>query len=277
MTESEILKVINSLKTKSCELDTIPTDILKKMLPSIVPLITKIANLSLTKGEFCRSWKIAVVQPLLKKLGLQLIHSNYRPVSNLTFISKIIERCMLLQASNHCNTYNLQPDYQSAYRENYSCETAILHVSNDILWVMEHQSITSLVAMDLSVAFNTVDHDILLTILRCKFGIENKALQWFDQYLHPRSYKVIVNGKYSRKIDLTLSVPQGSCVGANIFNLYCSPLQDIVPESLQISGFADDHSIRRSFKANNRQQELEVKQDQEHCMLNIKKWMDQCI
>ena len=139
----------------------------------------------------------------------------------------------------------------------------------------EHQAITSLVAMDLSAGFDTVDHDILLTILRCKFGIENEALKWFDQYLHPRSYKVIVNGKYSREIDLSVSVLQGSCAGANIFNLYCTPLQDIVPESLQISGFADDHSIRRSFKSNNRQHELEVKQDQECCMLNIKKWMDQ--
>ena len=134
---------------------------------------------------------------------------------------------------------------------------------------MEKQSTTVLVAMDLSAAFNTVDHDILLTILRNKFGIENKALKWFDLYLHPRSYKVVVDGKYSREVNLDVSVPQGSCAGANIFNLYCSPLQEVVPENLEISGFADDHSIRDKFKANNRQQELEVKQ-QECCMLKIK-------
>ena len=224
MTEEEVHKVIVSLKTKSCELDTMPTDILKKMMPVVLPLITKIINLSLTQGDFCRSWKTAVVQPLLKKLGLQLIHSNYRPVSNLTFISKVIERCMLLQLSQHCTTHNLQPDYQPAYRENYSCETAILHVSNDILWAMENQSITSLIVMDLSATFNTVDHKILLTILKCKFGLEHEALKWFDRYLFPRSYKVIINGKYSREIDLSISVPQVSCAGANIFNLYCTLL-----------------------------------------------------
>ena len=128
-------KVIVSLKTKSCKLYTMPTDILKKM-----------------------------------------IHSNYRPVSNLTFISKVIERCMLLQLSQHCTSHNLQPDYQSAYREHYSCETAILHISNDILLAMENQSITSLIVMDLSAAFNTVDHEILLTILKCKFGLEQEVL-----------------------------------------------------------------------------------------------------
>ena len=274
MTEIEVLKIITSLKTKSCKMDAIPTDILKKLTPVVLPLIVKIVKLSLTQGKFCRSWKTAVVRPLLKKLGLALIHSNYQPVSNLTFISKIIERCMLLQISEHCDKYQLLPDYQSAYREHYSCEMAILHVSDNILWAVEKQSITSLVTMDLSAAFNTVDHDILLTILRTKFGIEDKALKWFDSYLHPRSYMVTVDGKYSREVYLYVS-GEGSCAGANIFNLYSSPLQEVVPDNLHISGFADDHSIRSYLKANNRQQELGVKQQQEWCMLYIKLWMDQ--
>ena len=179
---------------------------------------------------------------------------------------------MVLQISEK---YQLQPDYQSAYREHYSCEMAILHISDNILWAMEKQSITSLVTMDLSAAFDTVDHDILLTILRTKFGIEDRALKWFDCYLHPRSYMVMVDGKYSREVNLDVSVPQGSCAGVNIFNLYCSLFQEVVPDDLYISGFAENHSIRSYFNANNRQQELEVKLQQEWCMLNIKLWMDQ--
>ena len=132
-----MLNAINSLKSKSYELDTIPTHILKQMMPTVLPLINKIVNISLTKGEFHRNWKTAIVLPLLKKIGLDLIHANFRPVSNLSFISKVIECCMLLQLSQHCEEFNLQPDYQSAYREHYSCETAVLKISNDVLWAME--------------------------------------------------------------------------------------------------------------------------------------------
>ena len=182
---------------------------------------------------------------------------------------------MLLQLSKHCDKNNLQPDYQSAYREHYSCETAVLKLSNDILWAMEKQHVTCLVALDLSAAFDTVDHLTLLSILKCKFGLENNAIQWFDQYLRPRSFKVTINGKNSSEKDLSVSVPQGSCAGANIFNLYCSPLHEVIPPDLQLSGFADDHSVRKSFKASHREEEFSTVTSMEACMLNIKNWMDE--
>ena len=198
MTEQQVIKTICSLKSKSCELDSIPTTIFKRLLNKLAPLITKILNVSLTQGEFSTDWITVVVRPLLKKIGLELIHANFIPVSNLSFLSKVVERCMLLQLSDHCNMFNLQPDYQSAYREDYSCETAVLGVSNDILWAMEMQFIISLVTIDLSAAFDTVDHDTLLHILNAKYGIEDTALKWFDQYLRPRSFKVTINGQYSK-------------------------------------------------------------------------------
>ena len=273
--DEDVHKVVMSLKTKSSELDPIPTTTFKKLLPAILPLITKIVNLSLSEGQFIRSWKMAIVQPLLKKVGLQLIMSNFRLVSNLSFVSKIVERCMLLQLSEYCDNYNLQPDYQSAYREHYSCKTAILKLSNDILWAMEKQHVTCLVALDLSAAFDTVDHPTLLSVLNHKFGIEDKALQWFDQYLRPSSFKVTINGSYSSEKDLSVSVPQGSCAGANIFNLYCSPLHEVIPTDLQLSGFANDHSVRKPFNASKREEELTTLTSMETCMLNIKNWMDE--
>ena len=135
---------------------------------------------------------------------------------------------------------------------------------------MEKQHITCLVALDLSAAFDTVDHQTLLAILKHKFGLEKTALQWFDQYLRPRSFKVTINGKESSERDLTVSVPQGSCAEANIFNLYCSPLHEVIPPDLQLSGFADDHSVRKSFKASDREEELNTVTLIEACMLNIK-------
>ena len=101
----------------------------------------------------------------------------------------------------------------------------ILQLSSDILWSMERQSITSLVTIDLSAAFDTVDHEILLNILKHKFGIEGKALQWFNNYLRPRSFKVITDGTYSQEQDLEVSVLQGSCVGAqHLQPILCAPL-----------------------------------------------------
>ena len=152
-------------------------------------------------------------------------------------MSKIIESCMLLQLSGHCREHDLQLDYQSAYREHYSCETTLLQLSDNILWGMEKQLVTSLVTLDLPAAFDTVDHDILLLIFKCKYDIDNKALQWFNEYLHPISFKVAIDGCYSTEHNLVVSVPQGSCVGANIFNLYCSPLQDSCAQRLTTKWF----------------------------------------
>ena len=116
------------MPTKSCELDTIPTKLLNKLLPSIAPFITKLVNVSLCKGVFANNWKIALVKPLLKKVRLDLNHSNYRPVSNLSFLTKMVETCMLKQFNRHCTYNHLFPDYQSAYRQNYSCETAFSQI-----------------------------------------------------------------------------------------------------------------------------------------------------
>ena len=267
MIESSVALMIKSMKSKSCELDAIPTHILKTMLPALLLIITKLVNLLLGTGDFYRDWKTATVRPLLKKNGLQLINSNYRLVSNLTFISKLVERCMWAQVNNHCKEYNLQPDYQSAYREGYSCETALLHVSYNI-------HIMPLTALDLSAAFDTVDHQILLRMLNNKFGIDDTALLWFDSYLCPHSFRVFINKTYSHEVDLTYGVPQGSVAGANIFNLYCSTLQEVIPKDLHLSGFGDDHSVQKEFDANNRDEEHSVKDKIEQCILTIKSWMD---
>ena len=150
---------------------------------------------------------------------------------------------MLHQFNNHCDQHNLLPDFQSVYRKNYSKETALIKLVNEILWAMETKSIMAVTFLDLSAAFDTVDHDLLLDILNKKFGISELALQWFENYLRPRSIKVHVNKTYSNEKSLAFSVLQGSCSGANIFIAYCSPIGEIIPDSVAISGFADDHLI----------------------------------
>ena len=150
--EDDIKNIISRLATKSCELDPLPISIFKKAVENgkFLHIITRIVNLSLNKGQFANTWKTAIIKPLLKKLGLEFIHSNYRPISNLSFISKLTEKCFLDQFLEHCEHQKLLPDYQSAYRKNYSTETAIIKLCDDLLWAMEQQLVSFFIAIDLS-------------------------------------------------------------------------------------------------------------------------------
>ena len=261
MTQEQIGNIITNMSTKSCELDPIPTDIFKAILPDIIHLITYIVNESIVEGVFLREWKTAIVRPLLKKINLELIKKNYRPVSNLSFWSKVVERCMLHQFIEHCNSYDLIPDFQSAYRKDYSTETALLKMCNDILIGMENQQVMMVAIMDLSAAFDTVDHSIFLDIMSNRFGITGKALEWFKSYLSPRGFKVCINNQYSSEMDLTFSVPQGSCAGAVLFTAYCAPIEDQIIQTCTLNGFADDHSIRKCFKPGDTQKEHQTQKE----------------
>ena len=116
-------------------------------------------NLSLQSGKFAENWKNALVRPLLKKSGLdQTVFKNFRPISNLQFVSKLTEREVAKQISDYMNTNNLFPSLQSAYRKYHSTETALLKVKNDLLINMNNGHVTLLVLLDLSAAFDTVDH-----------------------------------------------------------------------------------------------------------------------
>ena len=129
--------------------------------------------------------------------------------------------------------------------------------------------------MDLSAAFNTFDHSILTSVLSNNFEIKDTALKWFNSYLQPRSFKVAVNWKYSEEKQPIYGVLKGSCLGPNLFNLYCSMLNNVVPSDWHLSGFVDDHSVRKEFKANDRSAELQTKNDVEEYMVDVKSWMDQ--
>ena len=146
------------------------------------------------------------------------------------------------------NDYNkLTPEHQSVYKASHSCETALIKLINDILWNMENKLVTVLVCLDLSAAFDTVDHDILLEVLHTSFGVMGTALDWFESYLNNRYFKVSIGNTYSSLKKLNYSVPQESCGGPVLFNCYCALLKNIIPDNLNIGGFADDHTVNGSF------------------------------
>ena len=135
---SELGKIIQRMPPKTCKLDQMPTNKLQEILDGCLPALLHITNRSLELGEFADIWKEALVKPLIKKKQLGTVNSNYRPVSNLSFVSKIVEKTTLEQFNDHCNQHSLLPEYQSAYRRHHSCETSLVRLVNDILWNMEN-------------------------------------------------------------------------------------------------------------------------------------------
>ena len=143
---------------------------------------------------------------------------------------------MLKQFNIHCDNNNLLPDYQSAYRQNYSMEMSIIKLCNDVLWAMENQQLTAFIAIDLSAAFDTVDHDILLNVFTVTFNITGTALKLLYSYLRPRYCKVVVNGYFSSNKELKFSVPQGLCAGLVLYTAYSYTMAEVVPKHILYMG-----------------------------------------
>ena len=147
-------------------------------------------NLSLKTGRLADEWKNSLVHPLLKKPGLELVNKNFRPISNIQFTSTLTEKAVAIQLQTHMLTNGLFPEMPSAYCEHHSTETALLKVKNDILMNMDMGHVTLLVLLDLSAAFDTADHDILIHRLQSLLGPRGSALRWFRSYLRGRSQQV---------------------------------------------------------------------------------------
>lgn len=161
-------------------------------------------NNSLTKHEFYDNWKLATVQPLIKNPGLDCFKINYRPISNLSFVSKLAEKAAIQQINNHLSTNILHSSHQNAYKEIYSTETTLCLLMNNLLWLLEKQHVAILVSLHLSAAFNTVHDDILLTVLNKNFGFTDCGLQWITSYLYNRCLKVQIGCSLSSEKNFQL-------------------------------------------------------------------------
>jgi hypothetical protein len=274
LTEADIQKLILGSKATTCELDLIPTTKLKEFLPHFLPVVTEIVNRSLETGVFPQAWKTAVVKPLLKKKGLTLEMKNYRPISNLCFLSKILEKAGLQQVVEHVESNHLLPSYQSAYRRNHGVETAMVKMYSDLLKAVDQQQVCVVVMMDLSAAFDTVDIPIMINILKQDFNISGTPLSWFESYLTDRTMRVVVNNSSSRSSQLHFGVPQGSCAGPVLFTLYVAALNRVVQKySPTLHGYADDHKIALACYPGNSDSEAEAKAELERCLQDIVFWM----
>ena len=170
--------------TKSSILDSIPTHLVKVCLPVVLPHLTSIVNKSLKAGVFPESLKKTVFFPPLKKPNLTAVPSNFHPISNLPFLSKTLGQLVTHQLVSHIHKFKFHDPMQSAYRRYHSTETSLLKIHNDILCAMDDNKLVLLIMLELSAAFDTVDHTIMIGRLSTKIGLSGTVLNWFRFTCH---------------------------------------------------------------------------------------------
>lgn len=268
-----LASLVAASKSTTCSLDPIPSDLCKELFPCLSGPLLSILNTSFAEGCVPRSYKSAIIKPLLKKpTSDPLVLANYRPVSTLPFFSKILERIVADQLTAHLSANNLFDNFQSGFRSCHSTETALTRVVNDLLVTADSGSASLLLLLDLSSAFDTVDHSVLLHRLEHCVGVHGLALSWFQSYLSGRTQCVSFNNSLSECSAVVSGVPQGSVLGPLLFCIYMLPLGRIIAEyDIQFHFYADDTQLYIPLQPNDPSQI----QNLEICVDQIKNWMTQ--
>ena len=248
-TTDEIQEIIKESGFKTSSVDPIPSCIFKENKETFLPILCNIVNASLRSGN-TDGTKTAHINPLIKGSSLDSSEFNsFRPISNLAFVGKLIERVVLLRLNEHLDDNNLHIPNQSGYKKSHSTETLLIRIVNDILIASSEQKATVVMMLDLSAAFDTVDHTILLNILKNELGITGTAWEWFKSFITGRCQKVRINNTESYEIIIKFGVPQGSVLGPVLFNIYIRSLYRTVQNlKFSIQGYADDNNVYKSFK-----------------------------
>jgi Reverse transcriptase (RNA-dependent DNA polymerase) len=214
----EVERLINRLQPKTSPLEVVPVSVLKHCKAQLAVAIVHLANLSFSTGQFPVTLKIGWVTPRLEKAGLDTADfKNFRPITNLSTTSKIIER-LALNRMRRCITES--PNYgklQSAYRQGHSTETARGKIMDDIIKTVDGGWVVALASLDISAAFDAVDHDVLVRRLEDEFGITGTCSRWIQSYLTGRTTVVQVGQSSSAAAAVQLGVPRGSVLGPILY------------------------------------------------------------
>lgn len=267
---TDLSKTVQGLRYSVCSLDSLPAKLFKDVFETIGPFVLSLINMSLSAGYVPVAFKKAIVQPLLKKHNLDpSVLSNYRPVSKLPFLSKVLEKVVYAQLQSHLSLNKICDKFQSGFKSGHSTETALLKVFNDLLLISDAGRSAVLVLLDLTAAFDTVDHKILLSRLESCVGIKGTVLNWFRSYLSERSFTVNLGPFNSKSAPITSGVPQGSILGPVLFSLYMLPLGSIFQKyNISYHCFADDVQIY--LPLNTKTNSVEVLRN---CLGEVKDWM----
>ena len=247
-TINELREILSSMTLKTSFDDPLPASLYKSSVEILLPYILDLVNLSLSSGDMS-GLKESTISPILKKISLDSdVKINFRPIFNLQFLSKLIEKVVLKRLTDHMDRNNLKCNSQFGYKKGHSTESMVLQIVDEVLIGFERKTATVLVLLDMSAAFDTVDLQKLMLILERKIGIRGVALQWFQSFLFGRQQKVKIHGFTSELLATLYGVPQGSVLGPVLFNIYVSSLSDVMKsEGVFSSSYADDSNARIQF------------------------------
>ena len=269
----EVRQIILKAPCKACERDPIPTTLLKSCLDSVATTITTIINMSQSTYVVPTSFKGAIVRPLLKKPVLDKdILKNYRPVSNLPFISKVLEKVVEGRLENHLASNYPHDRVKSAYRAGHSTETTLLRVHHDFTCALDKNRCAVLVMLDLSAAFDVIDHTVLRKGLEYSFGISGGALQWSLSYLQDRTQRIAIGAVLTDEFHLQCGVHQGSVLGHKLYCIFSNPIAEICRRhNMTYHFYTDDTQLYLVFEP--LENWIDISKRLEDCLTEISSWM----
>ena len=267
VTNMDVEKIIKSIKrSKATGIDDLPPGLIKDAADVLSVPLSHIINMSLDTGQFPQEWKAAKIIPLHKS-GSTKSFDNYRPISVLPIVSKIIEKIVHKQLMNFLDENKLLSTRQFGFRPKMSTELAATLLLDDIRKNVDKGQLVGAVFVDLSKAFDTISHSNLLTKLS-SYGIDGKELTWFEDYLFNRSAQVSYNDVLSEAQQLKSGVPQGSILGPLLFVLFFNDITDVIETN--IVKYADDTVIYWADKDVTNLSKILTDE-----MKKLEKWMDE--